>query len=173
MAEEESEGKKIFQEALLYMSVNVAGSLLPIILGILIVMADTGQWSGIHRFIKNGEVFIICISILISSCYTFFKNKTRTKGFNLYTSLFLLSGLVLLISLTIFSVGTARYILHTSISSFNYPFIKYSSLGLVVLTSFSSFYAQINEYSTNDADARGMREEALQDLRDKFKNRMK
>lgn len=157
--------------ALRYCLVNFFGSFLSIFAVGVFILLRTASWPELKVLIKNGEVIIICISLLISAIYTFgdsLKLKTAAIKFFFWTSLFLL-----IVAILIFANTVDKQVLNTSESNKIldriFPIIRgtsYILLGWSCIMMYVSQYLVLKNQFLSPTEAR---KNDLDELHSKFK----
>jgi hypothetical protein len=83
-----------YLRALIYLVVNGFGSFLPIIIIWYVFFYDTMQMPASKSVFRNGEIIIICISLIISCIYSLLENYKKKNG--IFIATLILCGLTLI-----------------------------------------------------------------------------
>lgn len=133
--------------ALRYCLINVFGSYLSIIVAGIVIMYNTVTMPELRVLIKNGEVIIISISLILTCVYTLYENL---KAENIWVHIFFwLSILLLIISIIVYVSIVEKQIqptLDKEIEDKRFLIVKYFSLIIFLWSIISVYYSQVVSY---------------------------
>lgn len=189
------DGKKIspYVQAFIYLVVNWFFSFLPIIIIWYVVLYDTVKMPSLNSLLRNGELIIICISLLLSSIYVLIENYKKKNAVLIFTlilcGLTLIAGFIVYMTayqsqyslsvadLKISTTGNVEQILkdiqyRDEISKKideKFAIIKWVSIILCAWSCIAVYVSQYFNYKKDEPHLVESRNEELTDLMAKFK----
>jgi len=123
------------KEAIFYTLVNLGGCLLPSIISFFYYLAK-GQLNSFEIFYKEGQFFIYSASILTASAYVLFTWKK--KNTDIYSCLFWVSAILLVIASLLYSFQTAGIFENKSFLKRGSLFTFFITLGIYYFSNYQN-----------------------------------
>ena len=178
--------------AFIYLVVNGFGSFLPIIIIWYVFFYDTMEMPASKSVFRNGEIIIICISLIISCIYSLLENYKKRNG--IFIATLILCGLTLIgativymtayqsqYSLSIADLGISKQEnINKIMSAINYrdeiskkiddkfDIIKWVSIILGIWSFLAIYISQVFNYIKGNPHMVEKRNEELNDLTAQF-----
>lgn len=161
-----------YVRALMFLGINVFGSFLALIAVAVMIGFKTTESPHAFQLIRNGEVIIICISLIISALYTLYENlKSKKTG---TTLLFWSNILIAILAILFYPLLIEKQVLEMPIELNSqtylkqYRMIKTVSIVLLCFTVLSTYIIQVIQYQNWFSSPMNQREDQFNELKEKF-----
>jgi lysylphosphatidylglycerol synthetase-like protein (DUF2156 family) len=156
--------------ALRYCLINVFGSYLSILVAGVVFILNTVDLPGIKVLLKNGEVIIISISLVLTCIYTLYEN-IKSKN-NLVHFTFWSSILVLILSIIVYVIIVEKQYFSSpndgNLESKRFLLVKRFSIFIALWAIVTVYYSQVIHYKKQSPPLED-RKDDLDDLKKKVK----
>ena len=122
---------KCHKNTITFAVINLFGSLMPLWLGALLLVAFS-KWTTGDVFWNDGEFYLYSAALFTQSAFVLFNYKR--KNYDIYSILAWVSVVVLVMSAVLFSgLTTSLEIFHSEKTQFDEDFLKKTSIGAFIL----------------------------------------